>query len=300
MRITQSMVTANTLNNINNVYSNLQKYQNQVSTGKKVTMPSDDPIATTKGMYYTSQLNSISQYQKNVSTLQNWMSNSGTGITQVSNDISKIHTLVDQAANGTYNANDLQTISTEVEQIKQDMVNTANTQVAGNYIFHGSAVTSSPVSQLSDGSYNVDTTPNDLNIEVSDGISVRANVKQGNIFGSGTNNIFNTVDGIINDLNNNNTGNLSNDLTSLDTYSNVISGEQADLGARQNQVDTVSTRLTQQQTSATQGLSDNIDADFEQAVMNMSTQQTAYQAALNVGAKIIQPSLLDYLGGSTG
>lgn len=303
MRITQSMVTANTLNNLNNVYTNLQKYQNQVSTGKKVTQPSDDPIAAANGMYYTSELNSISQYQKNVSTLQNWMSNSGTAISSVSSDITNIHSLVDQAANGTLNANDLKTIATQIGQINQDLVNTANTQVAGNYIFHGSAVTTSPVTTTtqSDGStsYSVDTSPNALNIEVSNGVSVRANVNQGNIFGSGTDNIFNTVNGIINDLNNN-PSNLSNDLSSLDTYTNSISGEEADLGARQNQVDTISNRLTQQQTSATQSLSDNINVDFEQAYMNYTTQQTAYQAALNVGAKIIQPSLLDYLSGTTG
>lgn len=303
MRITQSMVTANTLNNINTVYANLEKYQNQASTGKKITLPSDDPIAATNGMYYTSESNAISQYQNNVSTLQNWMSNSGTAISQVSSDISKIHTLVVQASNGTLNANDQSTIATEIESIKQDLLNTANTQVAGNYIFHGSAVTSSPVSTTtqSDGSqsYSVDTTPNDLNIAVSNGVSIRANVNQGNIFGSGQNNILNTVNGIIDDLKNN-PSNLSNDLSSLDTYTNNISAEQADLGARQNQVDSISNRLTQQQTSATQGLSNNIDVDFEQAVMNMSTQQTAYQAALSVGAKIIQPSLLDYLGGSVG
>jgi flagellar hook-associated protein 3 FlgL len=285
------MLAANTLSSLNNSYTKLTQYQNEVSTGKKITKPSDDPIATLNGMNYTSELNSISQFQKNVTSLQSWISNSEAGITQATNDISRIRTLVVQAANGTLNSGDLKTVATEVDQIQQDLVNTANTQVAGQYIFHGTDVTKPPVTQ-DNGKISVDNNSGSLNIEVLDGVSIPANANQSNVFSQ---NLFDTIGKIQTALQNNDTGSLSNDISSLDSLSSSIAGEQADLGARSNRVDTISNRLAQMQTAATKGLSDNMDADMESSIVNLTTQQSVYQAALSVGAKIIQPSLVNYL-----
>jgi flagellar hook-associated protein 3 FlgL len=80
MRVTQSMVAANSVRNLSDNYAKLEQYQNQVSTGKKITKPSDDPVSALKGMYYTNNLNSIDQYKRNVTSLQSWLSGSENGL----------------------------------------------------------------------------------------------------------------------------------------------------------------------------------------------------------------------------
>jgi flagellar hook-associated protein 3 FlgL len=286
------MIAANSLANINNNYTNMEKYQNQVSSGKKVTKPSDDPIATTTGMLYTSDLNAVDQYKKNVTSLQTWIQNSEGGMQQANSDLSRLRELVVQGMNGSLNADDLKTVATEVQRINGDLANTANTQVAGKYLFHGTDVTHPPVTQNPDGSYSVDENSNNYNFEVSNGVYIRANINQANSFNQ---EMFSTVSDVQNALENNNTSGLGDLLKRLDNVMNTFSAENSDLGARSNQVDLASNRLDQQETTATSGISNSMDVDIESAVVNMTTQQYAYKAALGVSAQIMQPSLLDFL-----
>ena len=69
MRVTQSMLASNSLRNLSDSYLKMGKYQDQLSTGKKITKPSDDPVVAMKGMYYRSDLTSVDQYKRNLSEL---------------------------------------------------------------------------------------------------------------------------------------------------------------------------------------------------------------------------------------
>lgn len=297
MRVTQSMVAANSVRNLSDNYAKLEQYQNQVSTGKKITKPSDDPVSALKGMYYTNNLNSIDQYKRNITSLQSWLSGSENGLTQGINDLQRARELAVEGMNGTLNADDQKAIADEMGQIKQDLVNTANTKVAGKYIFHGTDVTNQPATLNSDGTVTVAANLNapninKFNIEVSKDIPMKANVNPANAFNK---ELFDVVGGIEDALKNNDTSSLNGLLSRLVNVTNSLSVGRSDIGARTNQVDNISSWLDQQETSANQGLSDNMNVDIGKAITNLTTQQSTYQAALNVGARIIQPTLMDYL-----
>ena len=147
MRVTQSMLSANSLSNISNSYLKMGQYQDQLSTGKKITKPSDDPVTAMKGMYYRSDLTSVQQYKRNLSELQTWMDNSESGMQQADSALQRIRELVVQSQNSSLTDVDRKAISAEIGQMQQDLVKTANTQVAGRYIFHGNDVMNPPVTQ---------------------------------------------------------------------------------------------------------------------------------------------------------
>ena len=84
-------------------------------------------------------------------------------------------------------------------------------------------------------------------------------------------------------------------LTRLDNVMNTMSAERSELGARSNRLDMVESRLDQQEVTATQVLSDNEDVDMEKVIMDLTNQESVQRAALSVGARIIQPSLMDFL-----
>jgi flagellar hook-associated protein 3 FlgL len=299
MRITQSMLASNSLRHLSNSYLKMGKYQDQLSTGKKITKPSDDPVVAMKGMFYRSDLTGVEQYKRNLSEVHLWMDNSEAGLEQVNSALQRIRELVVQGQNGTLSPTDHQAVAVEVEQMKQDLVETANTQVAGRYIFHGTDVLEAPVTAGDPPVVATNITDpvqlskiNNYQVEVSKGVYLKANINPANVFSQ---KLFDTVDGIQKALENNDTTALSSLLGDLDNAMDSMSSERSELGARSNRLDMVENRIDQQEVLANQVLSDNEDADIEKVIMDMTTQESVHRAALSVGSRIIQPTLMDFL-----
>ncbi|XJZ26952.1 flagellar hook-associated protein FlgL [Bacillota bacterium Lsc_1132] len=295
MRITQSMLAANSLQNISNSYSRMGKLQDQLSTGKKITKPSDDPVVAMKGMYYRSDLTGVEQYKRNLSELHLWMDNSEAGMEQANSALQRIRELVVQGKNDTITPEDRKAIAVEVDQLKQDLVKTANTQVAGRYIFHGTDVKNPPVKIENPPTVAANLTDpaiNDYTVEVSRGVLLKANVNPANVFSQ---QLFDVVSGIQKALEDNTPDKLDTSLADLDKVMVTMNAERSELGARSNRLDMVENRIDQQEVLATKVLSDNEDASIEEVITNLITQESVQRAALSVGARIIQPTLLDFL-----
>ncbi|NHM29967.1 flagellar hook-associated protein FlgL [Neobacillus terrae] len=295
MRITQSMLASNSLRNLSNSYLKMGKYQDQLSTGKKITKPSDDPVVAMKGMFYRSDLTGIEQYKRNLSELHLWMDNSEAGLSQANSTLQRVRELLVQGQNNTLSPSDRQAIAVEVGQLNQDLVKTANTQVAGRYIFHGTDVTNPPVAQEDPPQVVANLTDpaiNSYNVEVSKGVSLKANVNPANTFNQ---ELFDVVGGIQAALQNDNSVDLEGFTAKLDKVITNLSTERSELGARTNRLDLVENRIDQQDVLANKVLSDNEDADIEKVIMDMTTQESVHRAALSVGSRIIQPTLMDFL-----
>jgi flagellar hook-associated protein 3 FlgL len=292
MRVTQGMLASNSLRNLSNSYSQMGKYQDQLSTGKKITKPSDDPVVAMKGMYYRSNLTEVEQYKRNLSEAYLWMENSESGVEQVNSSLQRARELVVQGSNGTLSGTDKQAIAREIEQIKKDIVSVANTQVAGRYIFNGTNTSVAPVSDSETGAPQASLNTNDYSVEVSRGVSLKSNINSENVFGQ---KLFDTLQSIQESLDGVATGDLNTLLGDLDKQMDVLSAERSELGARYNRLEMVESRIDQQEVVANRILSDNEDADIERVITDLTTQESVHRAALSVGARIIQPTLMDFL-----
>jgi len=294
VRVTQSMVSANSLRNISNSYNKLATLNNQVASGKKITKPSEDPVVAMKGMYYRSNLNQVEQYKRNLSELHLWMDNSEAGIEQATSGLDRVRELLLQGKNDTNSIDERAAISKEIAQIKEDIVNVANTQVNGKYIFHGSDVSNALVTAGSPPQVagNVtDPAINNYSVEVSQGITMKANINP-STFNQET---FNVLQDIEDKMANNDTEGLDELLVRLDNVINSMNSERAELGARSNRLEMVESRIDSQEVMANKVLSDNEDVDMEVAITQLSVQESVHNAALSVGARLIQTSLIDFL-----
>lgn len=292
MRVTQGMLASNSLKNLSNSYTQMGKYQDQLSTGKKITKPSDDPVVAMKGMYYRSNLTEVEQYKRNLSEAYLWMENSESGVEQVNDSLQRVRELTVQGSTGTLSETDKQAIAREIEQIKEDIVSVANTQVAGRYIFNGTNTSVAPVSDSGTGAPQANLNTRDYSVEVSRGVSLKANINSENVFGQ---KLFDTLQAIQESLDGEATGDLNNLLSDLDKQMDVLSSERSELGARYNRLEMVESRIDQQEVVANRILSDNEDADIERVITDLTTQESVHRAALSVGARIIQPTLMDFL-----
>lgn len=295
MRVTQSMLASNSLRNLSKSYSNMGKYQDQLATGKKISRPSDDPVVAIKGMFYRTNLTEVEQYKRNLNEAYTWMENSEAGIEQATQVIQRIRELTVQANNSTNSPEDLKAIGVEISQLKEDLMGVANTQVAGNYIFNGTQTKNPPIPLDANGNPDfsqINSTA--YNIEVSKGVQLKVNVDANNVFSQ---ELFDTLSALETNLLDGE-GTLENGdelLADLDKHIDSMLAERSELGARYNRLELVDSRLSDQEVIANRILSDNEDADIERVITDLTIQESIHRASLSVGARIIQPSLIDFL-----
>ncbi|KGX86795.1 flagellar hook-associated protein FlgL [Pontibacillus marinus] len=303
MRVTQSMLTNNMLRNVSKSYERMGKYQEQLSTGKKIQKPSDDPVVAMRGMNYRSELTEIKQYQRNLNEVHNWMDNSDAAMDKATKALQRIRELAVQGSNGTYEEGQRENIAKEVKQLKQHLTDVANTKVNDKYIFNGTNTTEKPVNFVDgagnviknpDGSEKVSTSTNgnEVKIEVSKGVEIATNVNPTQVFKEG---MFDDIDKFINRLEGTGSGELDHSIADIDKHINSVVNERADLGARMNRVELIEDRLSSQEVITSGTLSENEDAELEKVITELKTQESVHRAALGVGARIIQPSLMDFL-----
>jgi flagellar hook-associated protein 3 FlgL len=294
MRVTQSMIANNFLNNLSNSYKRLDKYMEQAYTGKKVSRPSDDPVVAMKGMNYRTELTEIQQYQRNLGEIHTWMDNSDDALDKATLALQRIRELAVQASNGTYEEGQRANIAEEVKQLKEHLISIANTKVNNKYIFNGTDTTNAPVEVDANGNITkVSTNTEPVNITVSDGVKLQANITAPNVFSQ---DMFDKIQQFIDDLESGvPDADLDAHIGSIDEVINTVVDERANLGARMNRLEMVEDRLSSQEVVASKILSDNEDVDFEKVIMQLKTQESIHRAALSVGARVIQPTLIDFL-----
>ncbi|HLR52087.1 MAG TPA: flagellar hook-associated protein FlgL [Candidatus Avamphibacillus sp.] len=292
MRVTQNMISNNMLNHLSNSYSKMNKYMDQLTTGKKVNKPSDDPVTVMKGMNYRSEVSRIEQYQRNTGEVHNWMDNTDAALDQATQALQKLRELAVQASNDTYSEEERQSIAKEAEQIKQDLIDIANTKVNGKYIFNGTNTGEAPIKEGESVNFNT----NFVKIEVAAGTELEANVNPENVFGDDESNMFKDIKSFIETLNGDNQEtDLNQYIEDFDQRIDNVINARADLGARMNRLDLIEDRLGDQEIVATKMMSDNEDVDYAKAITELITQESIHRAALAAGSRIIQPSLVDFL-----
>lgn len=297
MRVTQGMLSGNMLQNLMKSQDKMGTYLEQLYTGKKISRPSDDPVIAMKGMNYRTQVAEVEQYQRNVGEVHNWMDHSDASLDKTTQTLQRMRELTIKANNSTNDREELASIQKEVEQLEEHLIDLANTNVNGKYIFNGSNTEEKPVQYSEDGErIEASTSKSDVFIEVANGTKIKANVSPDSIFTEELfENVANLKSALENATDNEDRTALNESIEALDNSINETINTRADLGARMNRMELVESRLDEQIVLAKKTMSENEDIDFEEAITNLITQESLHRAALSAGSRIIQPSLIDFL-----
>lgn len=269
------------------------KYLDQLSSGKKISRPSDDPVIAMKGMNYRSQVIEVEQFQRNTNEVHTWMDSSDAALDKATQALQKMRELAVQASNDTYGPEQRESIMKEVKQLKQHMVDIANTNVNGKYIFNGTMTDTKPIKVdevTGDLSYDQNGSP--VMIEVSSGTKLQANVTGSEVFSE---DLFKKIDKFIDGLDQSNQTVIEDSIGTLDGSIDKVINTRADLGARMNRLELIEDRLSSQQINAKSMMSKNEDIDYEKVITKLTAQESVHRAALSAGSRIIQPTLLDFL-----
>lgn len=290
MRITQTMLQDNLLRNLFASQKEMDKYFTQIYTGKKIRRPSEDPVIAMRGINYRTELTEIEQYKRNASGIWKWMDHADDALDKATNVMHRMEDLAIQASNDTLTEAERESIAKEVRQLRDQIVDIANTQVSGRYIFNG---TDTDVAPVQDGQIVAGEGRNqEVRVEIAKGITIPINLNPDDIFGE---ELFENIDSFINALENGYQADIDASIGNLnDSMTKIVQGR-AELGARMNRLELIEDRLEHQAIIAEDIMKTNEGVDFEEAVTNLLTQEVIHRAALSAGSKIIQPSLVDFL-----
>jgi flagellar hook-associated protein 3 FlgL len=291
------MMNRTLLTDLQSTYQSLSTSEQELSSGEMIQEPSDNPFGASQVLALKANLAANTQYQTNVNDASSWQSVTDTALSDIGDAIQRARDLVLQGATSTTDASGRAAIATEITQLIDSIKTDANTRDGNVFVFSGTATTTQPYQMGANDAYAGNTSA--INREIGPGVQVPVNQVGQTVIGDDTTGLLASLRTIVADLNSGNTAALSTtDIASLDTANDTVLNARAQVGALSNRLSTALNRLQSTNLSSTQMLSNTDDTDMAQVMVNFSTQQAAYEAALRAGAQIIQPSLMDFL--STG
>lgn len=288
-RVSNLTLSQNAIWSLQSNLSQIANLQSQASSGKKLTKPSDSPVDIGTALQLRGSLNRNAQLDTNIADAEGWLGTAGATLGSVVSQLQQVNSLALQAANAATDQNGRNAIANQIDQIRQSILNAANTKYGNRPLFGGTAA--GAVAYDSSGNYVGTTAP--VERTVAPGVQVQVNVDGNAVFGPAGSDLFGTLSQISDAIR----GNTSLVALSaqLKTQTENVQTQQALTGATYARVATIKTQNTTNASTMTQNLSNVEDVDMAQVLMNLQAQETTYQAALAAAAKAIQPSLAAFL-----
>lgn len=300
-RVTNEMVTGSTLTSLNTAQQALARSERELSSGRRINEPSDDPVGASEAIALQSTLDGLGTYEQNAHDGVAWLQAANGALTGLNQLTQRAHELILQASNGIDSQSDLNNIAAEVEQLAESVKQTADTQYAGQFIFSGTATATPPYQQGPSDAYAGNS--GSITRQAGPAAAVTVNVSLSAVIGEGAaakdGKLLDTLRTIATHLREGSPVSLkalsSEDLEHLNANISAVSNLEAQVGAATDQMKMAVTRIEDLTLTTTAQLSNVQDTNFAQVAMEYSNQQAGYQAALRAGASIIQQSLLEFL-----
>ncbi|WP_459927784.1 flagellar hook-associated protein FlgL [Desulfosporosinus burensis] len=296
LRITNKMMTQDLLRNLEATQGRMSQIQNQMSSGYRITRPSDDPVGIQNALRMKSNISAVEQWKSNVDEALGLMDTTDGTLADMTSMLQRVKDLAVQGSNGTLSENDRKSIALEVRQITEQLGMLANTKIGSRFIFSGTATDKEPVT--TDGTWQWKGNSEDVKFEVGNNLSLPISVDGKSLFidpltgGSG---VFATLDALSNALETNDATGINNALVNIEGNIDNVLAHRANIGARTNRMTALREQLDTTSFNLTQNLSDIQDADIAKTIIDFKNSENVYKAALSIGAQIIQPSLVDFM-----
>jgi flagellar hook-associated protein 3 FlgL len=295
MRVTNSMMLRSTMRDLNGSLNRLQQSQSELSTGRLIRKPSDDPTKATQAMALRTSTRVGDQRQRAAEDASGWLDTAGSTLMSGLEVMDRVKQLTVQAANsGASTAESRSAIATELRSLRDELLAAANTRYVDRPIFNGSAA---------GNAYNPTTGTYLGNAaavvrEVAPDTTVQVNMTGEQIFGTQSapeGDVFAILDRLANAVATGNDAAVTAEHANTDAARRRMTDAVGVLGARGARVEEIRTRNDLQRERALQSLSEVEDADLSESLMAVKARENAYTAALQAAAKVIPPSLVDFL-----
>jgi flagellar hook-associated protein 3 FlgL len=296
MRVTSRQIVDSIITNILRNKQKLNRAQEIVATQKIVAKPSDDPVAMGRILGYRKTLSAIDQYDRNVTRGKTHIEVTESTLNEIYDYLLEARQLAVDQSSGAFAERSM--IAEQMKNIYDQVLQLANTKLGNSYIFSGHKTDAAPFSRDADYNATYDGDDGDIRVIAGKGVEVKVNVTGEDAFG-GAMPVFDVLRDLIHGLENPETA----------TGTTEIAAQVAPLTNSLNQIETVraaaASTFTRLQSTETQladfkvkvenMLSGEEDADISKAIIELQSQQAAYETSLAAASRILQSSILDFL-----
>lgn len=289
-RVTSASMTQTALRNLQSGLDDLARLQAQATSQRRFGAPSDDPAAASAALDLHAAQRRTAQYGRNIDDGLAWVTTVDNAISASTSLMGRVRDLTAQGANaGALDATAREAIAVELEGIRDDLLAQANTSLLGRSVFAGTV--EGPAFTRDFAFQGV--AGGEVRRRVSEGETVRVDASGAEVFGSGADSVFALVDAIVGDLRGG--VNVGARLGEIDARVDTMLGVQGAVGSRQNQI----TRAKEAALDATVSLETQRaaveDIDTVEVLVELKAQELVYQSALAVTARVLQPTLMEFL-----
>lgn len=312
MRVTNRTMSNTLLMNLNRGMNRLERINNQLGSKKKVNLPSDDPVKAGSILRTSSLMRENDQYIRNLDAAVSWLDASDVVLQDV---VAVIHRAKDLGVAGASTHLDQsarKALADEIAQLHDSLLQLANSTHGGRFLFAGQHTTGidkpftgggvdpttntiQPATFLTNNT--LDANKRKVEFEIAVGVTMDVNIME--FDASGEEGlflpIFRALEDLYQELQDPQGNGAGSSLGALDTSLDKVLQKMSELGGKQTRVELARERLQDLQLNLTRILSEEQDLDYAEAIMELKMEEFAYRTALSVGARIIQPSLVDFL-----
>jgi len=295
IRVTANSIAYNALYNIHQGRSKLDSITEKIASQLNFNRPSDNPIAANLIMTTNDRINMVQQYQSNVSKTTTWLNVTSTALQGISDTVAQAKKLISSIASGTSDITARENAVSQLTALRHQLADYGNTEYLGRYVFSGSQTSSQPFSRnVGSVAYAGDTVVNSIAIDAA--ATEDMNITGDRVLASASGvNILQTIDDLITAVNANNVSAIQAGAQDLETGANQIVNLQSEVASRLTRLNSMSDLLSANKNTFENIMSNTQIADVTQLAVELSLQETAYQASLAATSRILNLSLLDYL-----
>jgi len=299
-RVTEGSIHNRVLANLQRNLAKGAKIQEQLSSGKQLNRPSDSPAGTVSALQLRSESLTSQQYKRNHEDGMGWLSTLEDTLGSSSTLTNRARDLTVQALN--INSNGAlagEALAGEIDQIRETLISQANTRYLDRPVFGGNtadAVAYDKDGKFTGNSFDPSAGPTtSVSRTVGNGVKVRVDMTGTEAYGDDATGLFKVLENISASIRSGDGTGLATNLTQLDKAADRLKSAVSEIGSRYNRITQMKDSAQDRLLSVTSQLSDIEDIDLPKTIMDMQLQETSYQAALAATAKVIQPSLIDFL-----
>lgn len=301
MRITNNIMSYNFLSSLNKSLEKANKIQGQLADGKALHAPSDDPIKVVRSLRFSTSMELNNQYTQNAQDALSWMETSDNNMQDLSTIMISIKEQVVKASNGSNPQSAVQTVGDAVDNLINQMINIGNSQLGGRFVFAGQNDKSTPFTRNGDViSYSGDNQK--ISIPIHPGIATPSqdsvNLTGEEVFGPGLK-ILNDLIDIKNHLKSGTSADQQwlseTGLGMLEEDHNAMLRSHTELGSRMSMYEMAKTMLESSNTVIAGDQAANDSIDIAKGIIDYKNAENVYKSALQIGARIMPMSLVDFL-----
>ena len=269
----------------------------QVSTGKSVSVPSDNPAASADMVQNTIESGDVDQYTQNVSGVLTMVQTADSALGSVVSALTQAISLGTEGASGTNSAANQQALAQQVQGILSSVVSQANLSYEGAYLFGGTASSTVPytASAASPSGYTYNGNDGVNSVAVGDQLSVQVNLPGSQIFSNSSNSVLGSLSTLVSALQSGNAASIESATTGVNTALSYVSQQRVFYGNAESQLNSQETYLQQETVSLSTQQTILVGVNMATAATTLSQAETANSAALAAAAKVLPTTLLNYL-----